>query len=67
MVIIIFMGKKRQVCFRLEDEILREFKKWLIDRGYRSINQYLNEHIREILSEEDKQESERSSVRSFRR
>jgi len=45
------MGKK-QVCFRVEEEILKEFKKWLIDKGYKSINQYLNDHIREVLRKE---------------
>ncbi len=46
------MGKKKQVCFRIEEEVLKEFKKWLIDKGYRSINQYLNEHIYEVLEKE---------------
>jgi len=45
------MGKK-QTCIRLEEEVLREFKKWLIDKGYRSINQYLNECIKELLKKE---------------
>jgi hypothetical protein len=44
--------KKKQTCIRLEEEVLREFKKWLIDKGYRSINQYLNECIRELLEKE---------------
>ncbi len=46
------MGKKKQVCFRMEEEVLKEFKKWLIDKGYKSINQYLNEHIYEVLRKE---------------
>ena len=45
------MGKK-QTCIRLEEEVLREFKKWLIDKGYRSINQYLNKCIKELLEKE---------------
>ena len=45
------MGKK-QTCIRLEEKVLREFKKWLIDKGYRSINQYLNECIKELLKKE---------------
>ena len=45
------MGKK-QTCIRIEEEVLREFKKWLIDKGYRSINQYLNECIKELLEKE---------------
>ncbi len=43
---------KKQTCIRLEEEVLREFKKWLIDKGYRSINQFLNECIRNLLEKE---------------
>ena len=43
---------KKQVSFRVEEDVLKEFKKWLIDNGYRSINQYLNEHIRNIVKKD---------------
>jgi len=36
----------------MEEEVLKEFKKWLIDKGYKSIRQYLNEHIIEVLKKE---------------
>jgi metal-responsive CopG/Arc/MetJ family transcriptional regulator len=45
---------KKQTCIRLEEEVLREFKKWLIDKGYRSINQFLNECIRNLLEKEER-------------
>ena len=55
---------KKQTCIRLEEEVLREFKKWLIDKGYRSINQFLNECIRNLLEKEGrlpKKERERNA------
>lgn len=39
-----------QVAVRLDEETLKEYKKWLIDNGYRSINQHLNEIIRELIT-----------------
>jgi len=55
---------KKQTCIRLEEKVLREFKKWLIDKGYRSINQFLNECIKELLEKEGrlpKREKERNA------
>jgi len=55
---------KTQTCIRLEEEVLKEFKKWLIDKGYRSINQFLNECIRNLLEKEGrlpKKEKERDA------
>ncbi len=45
------MGKKVQVAVRIEEEKLKEYKKWLIDNGYRSINQHLNEVIEKVIKE----------------
>jgi len=38
-----------QTTIRVRREILKEYKKWLIDNGYRSINQHINEVIKEVL------------------
>jgi len=43
-----------QVAIRIEEEKLKEYKKWLIDHGYRSINKHLNEVIEEILEDKGK-------------
>jgi len=43
-------GKKLvQISLRIEESKLKEYKKWLIDNGYRSINEHLNKVIEEIL------------------
>jgi hypothetical protein len=38
-----------QTTIRVEREVLKEYKKWLIDNGYKSINQHINEIIKKIL------------------
>jgi len=47
------MGKEKkkivQISLRIEEEKLRKYKKWLIDNGYKSINQHLNEIISALL------------------
>jgi metal-responsive CopG/Arc/MetJ family transcriptional regulator len=48
------MGKKVHLTVRIDEELLKEYKKWLIDRGYKSINQHLNEVIRKILKEDNR-------------
>lgn len=54
------MGKKVQVAVRIDEEKLKKYKKWLIDNGYRSINQHLNEVIDRVLKEsEDEQARKR--------
>lgn len=54
------MGKKVQVAIRIGKEKLKEYKKWLIDNRYRSINQHLNEVIDKISKEsEDEQARKR--------
>jgi len=43
-------GKKIvQISLRIEEDKLREYKKWLIDNGYRSINEHLNRLIDNLL------------------
>jgi len=43
-------GKKLvQISLRIEEDKLKEYKKWLIDKGYRSINEHLNKVIDEVL------------------
>jgi len=41
--------KKVQIALRIEENKLKEYKKWLIDNGYKSINQHLNELIDKII------------------
>lgn len=50
------MSKKKyvQTTIRIEEEILREYKKWLIDKKYKSINQHLNEVIKEVLRKDNR-------------
>lgn len=45
------MEEKKMVktTIRVEKEIFKEYKKWLIDNGYNSINQHLNEVIKSIV------------------
>ncbi|SMP09073.1 hypothetical protein SAMN06265339_0690 [Desulfurobacterium pacificum] len=43
-----------QTTIRVRREILKEYKKWLIDNGYRSINQHINEVIRKILERDNR-------------
>ena len=38
-----------QISLRIEEDKLKEYKKWLIDNGYRSINEHLNKVIEEVL------------------
>ena len=38
-----------QISLRIEENKLREYKKWLIDNGYRSINEHLNKVIDSLL------------------
>ncbi|TCK03841.1 hypothetical protein [Phorcysia thermohydrogeniphila] len=38
-----------QISLRIEREKLNAYKKWLIDNGYRSINEHLNKMIDNIL------------------
>ncbi len=40
---------KKQVCFRLDEDTLKKFKLWLIENEYKSINEYLNKHIKEVI------------------
>ena len=43
-------GKKIvQISLRIEEDKLREYKKWLIDNGFRSINEHLNKVIDGLL------------------
>lgn len=39
-----------QIAIRIDRETLKEYRKWLIDNGYRSINQHLNECIRKAVN-----------------
>jgi len=50
------MEKKRyvQTTIRVEEGVFKEYKKWLIDKGYKSINQHLNEVIRKVLEEDNR-------------
>lgn len=50
------VSKKKyvQTTIRIEEEILREYKKWLIDKKYKSINQHLNEVIKEVLRKDNR-------------
>jgi predicted DNA-binding protein len=52
------MGKEKehryQVAVRLPESIWKRYKKWLVDHGYKSINQHLNEVIEKILEEEER-------------
>ena len=47
------MGKEKkeivQISLRIERKKLNAYKKWLIDNGYRSINEHLNKVIDDIL------------------
>lgn len=43
-----------QTTIRAEKEIYREYKNWLIDNGYKSINQHLNEVIQKVLEEDNR-------------
>ena len=47
------MGKKGkkivQISLRIEEDKLKEYKKWLIDSPYRSINEHLNAVIDEVI------------------
>jgi len=46
-------GKKIvQISLRIEEDKLREYKKWLIDNGYRSINEHLNKVIDSLLEKD---------------
>lgn len=45
--------KKVHLTIRIDEELLREYKKWLIDKGYKSINQHLNEVIKKVLKEDN--------------
>ena len=48
------MGKKGkkivQISLRIEEDKLKEYKKWLIDNGFRSINEHLNKVIDNLLA-----------------
>jgi LEA14-like dessication related protein len=49
------MGKNYvQTTIRVNESLYREYKKWLIDKGYKSINQHLNEVIRKVLEEDNR-------------
>jgi len=49
------MSKKYvQTTIRIEENLLKEYKKWLIDKGYKSINQHLNEVIRKVLEKDNR-------------
>ena len=43
-----------QISVRIDREVLKEYKKWLIEQNYRSINQHINEMIRETLKKAGK-------------
>jgi len=43
-----------QTTIRVEENLYREYKKWLIDKGYKSINQHLNKVIRKVLEEDNR-------------
>ena len=43
-----------QTTIRVEENLYREYKKWLIDKGYKSVNQHLNEIIRKVLEEDNR-------------
>lgn len=38
-----------QIAIRIDRETLREYKRWLLENGYRSINQHLNECVRKAI------------------
>jgi len=48
------MGRIIQTSFRMEENLYKEYKKWLIDNGYRSINQHINEVVEEIIKKKQK-------------
>ena len=48
------MGRIIQTSFRMEENLYKEYKKWLIDNGYRSINQHINEVVGEIIKKKTK-------------
>jgi len=52
------MGKKErkivQISLRIEENKLKEYKKWLIDSPYRSINEHLNAIIDEVIKSSKK-------------
>ena len=53
-------GKKIvQISLRIEEDKLKEYKKWLIDNGFRSINEHLNKVIDSLLGKSYNKESER--------
>ena len=43
-----------QTTIRVEKEIYKEYRKWLIDNGYKSVNQHLNELIKRILEKNNR-------------
>ncbi|WP_155883407.1 hypothetical protein [Desulfurobacterium sp. TC5-1] len=47
-------GKYVQTTIRVEENLYKEYKKWLIDKGYKSINQHLNEVIKKVLEEDNR-------------
>jgi len=54
-----------QTTIRIEKNLLKEYKKWLIDKGYKSINQHLNEMIRKALKEDNRLPPEFEEERSY--
>ena len=57
------MGRIIQTSFRMEENLYKEYKKWLIDNGYRSINQHINEVVEEIIKKKTKAQCKESTGR----
>jgi hypothetical protein len=58
-------GKKLvQISLRIEEDKLKEYKKWLIDEGYKSINEHLNKVIDKILKSNSKDQCTHGEVYS---
>jgi len=57
------MKKKKNIAtisIRIDREILKKYKKWLIDNGYRSINQHINEVIKNLVEKDERKKSKKN-------
>jgi len=43
--------KKKKITIRVGEEELKNYKKWLIDKGFKSINEHINQIIKKISEE----------------
>ncbi len=48
-----------QLSIRIDKKTLDQYKIWLIKNGYRSINQHINEIIKEIIEKENNEKHNR--------